>query len=89
MGRLAQDDNPAVLMEVGFQKEAPGAGEIFVYAMAYEAAFEVAPKEQKGMASAFNLFLIGSVPGFFLIARNITPRKWDGHCTAALSHSRT
>lgn len=25
-----------------------GAGEIFIYAMAYEAAFEVAPKEQKG-----------------------------------------
>ena len=38
-----------------------GAGEIFIYAMAYEAAFEVAPKEQKGMASAFNLFLVGSV----------------------------
>ena len=60
-----------------------GAGEIFVYAMAYEAAFEVAPKEQKGMASAFNLFLIGSVPGFIETVLQNALTDWLPPCQAS------
>merc|ERR1712046_115601 len=50
--------------------------------MAYEAAFEVAPKEQKGMASAFNLFLIGSVPGFIETALQNALTHWLPPCIA-------
>lgn len=41
-----------------------GAGEIFAVSAAYEAVFNIAPKEQKAFASAINLFLIGGVPNF-------------------------
>jgi POT family proton-dependent oligopeptide transporter len=39
-----------------------GAGEIFAISAAYEVAFAVAPKEQKALSSAINLFCIGGVP---------------------------
>jgi len=60
-----------------------GAGEILIYAMAYEASFEVAPKEHKGMASAFNLFLVGSVPGFIESALLNALTKWLPVCAAS------
>merc|ERR1712176_781288 len=60
-----------------------GAGEIFIYAMAYEASFEIAPKEHKGMASAFNLFLVGSVPGFMESALLNVLTKWLPVCAAS------
>jgi dipeptide/tripeptide permease len=41
-----------------------GAGEIFAISAAYEAAFVIAPKEQKAFASAINLFFIGAIPNF-------------------------
>jgi dipeptide/tripeptide permease len=41
-----------------------GAGEIFAVSAAYEAAFNIAPKEQKAFASAINLFCIGGIPNF-------------------------
>lgn len=74
------------LISVGYQAFIyifMGAGEIFVYAMAYEAAFEVAPKEHKGLASAFNLFLIGSVPGFIETALQNALTDWLPTCQAS------
>jgi len=41
-----------------------GAGEIFTFSTVYDAAFTIAPKEQKGLASAINLFFIGGLPNF-------------------------
>lgn len=41
-----------------------GVGEIFAVSAAYEAAFNIAPKEQKAFASAINLFCIGGIPNF-------------------------
>jgi len=41
-----------------------GAGEIFTFSTVYDAAFAIAPKEQKGLASAINLFFIGGLPNF-------------------------
>merc|ERR1712176_1705520 len=73
------------LISVGYQAFIylfMGAGEIFIYAMAYEAAFEVAPKEHKGLASAFNLFLVGSVPGFIETAILDALTDWLPTCSA-------
>jgi len=53
-----------------------GAGEIFAVASAYDAAFTIAPKEQKGLASAINLFLIGAVPNFICIALYNACGEW-------------
>jgi dipeptide/tripeptide permease len=41
-----------------------GAGEIFAISSAYEAAFIIAPKNLKALASAINIFLIGGLPKF-------------------------
>mmetsp|Transcript_5492 Transcript_5492/g.13866 ORF Transcript_5492/g.13866 Transcript_5492/m.13866 type:complete len:726 (-) Transcript_5492:3153-5330(-) len=44
-----------------------GAGEIFAVSAAYEAAFSVSPPEKKVLASAVNLFCIGSLPNLICI----------------------
>ena len=44
-----------------------GAGEIFAVSAAYEAAFSVSPPEKKVLASAVNLFCIGSIPNVICI----------------------
>lgn len=41
-----------------------GMGEVLANSAAYEATFAIAPKEQKGLASAINLFMMGSMSGF-------------------------
>ena len=38
--------------------------EVLTNSAGYETAFKIAPSEQKGLASAINLFMIGSLPGF-------------------------
>lgn len=53
-----------------------GAGEIFAISSAYEVAFAIAPKEQKALSSAFNLFCIGAVPNFICIALFHICKKW-------------
>jgi len=53
-----------------------GAGEIFAISTAYEVAFAIAPKEQKALSSAFNLFCIGAVPNFICIALFRMCKKW-------------
>lgn len=44
-----------------------GAGEIWAITTSYEVTFMVAPKEQKGFASAINLFFIGGLPSLICI----------------------
>jgi dipeptide/tripeptide permease len=44
-----------------------GAGEIFATAVGYDVAFKIAPKEQKGLASGINLFVIGAIPNFISV----------------------
>ena len=44
-----------------------GAGEIFAVSAAYEAAFTASPPEKKVLASALNLFCIGSLPNVICI----------------------
>lgn len=44
-----------------------GAGEIFASVAAYEATFTMAPKEQKGLASAVNIFMVGAFPNILCI----------------------
>lgn len=44
-----------------------GAGEIFAVSAAYEVAFTASPPEKKALASAINLFCIGSLPNVFCI----------------------
>lgn len=59
-----------------FQYLLIGMGEIFAVAAAYETAFVVAPKEQKGLASAINLFLIGGVPNYICISLYNACANW-------------
>lgn len=44
-----------------------GAGEIFTWATSYDVAFMIAPKEQKGLASGINLFVLGAISNFICI----------------------
>ncbi|KAL7485725.1 hypothetical protein ACHAW6_011331 [Cyclotella cf. meneghiniana] len=44
-----------------------GIGEIFAVSAAYEFAFTVAPAKMKTLASAANLFMVGSAPNVFCI----------------------
>lgn len=44
-----------------------GIGEIFAMSTSYEAAYIIAPKEQKGLASAFQLFLTGGMSNYICI----------------------
>lgn len=44
-----------------------GAGEILTISIAYDVAFTIAPKEQKGLASGINLFVIGALSNFICI----------------------
>lgn len=53
-----------------------GIGEIFAVSCAYEVAFSAAPPEQKALASATNLFCIGSLPNFFCIILYRTCSTW-------------
>jgi dipeptide/tripeptide permease len=67
-----------------------GAGEIFAVASAYEAAYVIAPKDQKGFSSALNLFLVGAVPNFISISLYNACSMWfpvDGS-DAAYEQSR-
>ena len=45
-----------------------GTGEIFTFTTVYDAAFTIAPKEQKGLASTINLFFITELPNFISMA---------------------
>ena len=38
--------------------------EVLTNSAGYEAAFKIAPSEQKGLASAINLFMMGALPNF-------------------------
>jgi len=53
-----------------------GIGEIFAIATVYEATFVVAPKEQKGLASAINLFFLGGIPNFICVALYNACNSW-------------
>jgi POT family proton-dependent oligopeptide transporter len=53
-----------------------GAGEIFAVSTAYEVAFAIAPREQKALSSAFNLFCIGAVPNFICIGLFHMCKHW-------------
>lgn len=67
-----------------------GAGEIFTFTAVYDAAFQVAPKEQKGLASAINLFFIGGVSNFICIGLYQGCAHWfaEGAGVAAYSESK-
>ena len=41
-----------------------GMGEVLTNPASLEATFRIAPKEQKGLAAAINLFMMGALPGF-------------------------
>jgi hypothetical protein len=41
-----------------------GVGEVFTFSASYEAAFTIAPKSMKSLASAINIFLIGAMPQY-------------------------
>merc|ERR1712241_1373013 len=41
-----------------------GMGEVLTNSASYDTSFRIAPKEQKGLASVINLFMMGSFPGF-------------------------
>lgn len=72
-----------------------GAGEIFAVSAAYEAAFVVAPKEQKALASAINLFLGGGLPNFLCMALDSATKSWfetpdgSGNITTLAAYSET
>lgn len=72
-----------------------GAGEIFAVSAAYEATFVVAPKEQKALASAINLFMIGGLPNFICMGLDNAARPWFetsdgyGNITTLAAYSET
>ena len=53
-----------------------GFGEIFCIASCLELAFAIAPKEQKGLASAINQFIALGLPGFICVALNNAFNSW-------------
>jgi len=53
-----------------------GAGEILTVSCAYDLAFTIAPKEQKGLASGINLFVFGGLSNFIGIALMNGCSKW-------------
>ena len=53
-----------------------GAGEILTISIAYDVAFTISPKEQKGLASGINLFVIGALSNFICIALNKGCDSW-------------
>ena len=53
-----------------------GAGEIFAVSAAYEAAYKVAPKDQKALASAINLFFIGGIPNYICMGMFNAVEPW-------------
>jgi proton-dependent oligopeptide transporter, POT family len=53
-----------------------GCGEIFAFASCLEATFTIAPPEQKGLASALNLFLTMAVSNFICVALNNAFSDW-------------
>lgn len=63
-----------------------GAGEIFAISAAYEAAFLVAPKSQKALASAFNLFLVGGIPSFLSMGLDAATEAWFTDPSTGTSH---
>jgi dipeptide/tripeptide permease len=72
-----------------------GAGEIFAVSAAYEAAYKVAPKEQKALASAINLFFIGGIPNYICMAMFNAATPWftgaegNGHIESLESYTTT
>lgn len=53
-----------------------GAGEILTIALAYDVTFIIAPKEQKGLASGINLFVVGAVSNFICIGIYNYGKSW-------------
>ncbi|KAL3916479.1 MAG: hypothetical protein SGILL_005157, partial [Bacillariaceae sp.] len=53
-----------------------GCGEVFTLASCLEAAFSIAPKEQKGLASAMNQFLSLGLASFICVAMNNACASW-------------
>ena len=53
-----------------------GMGEIFAVSSAYEVAFKASPPNQKGLASAVNLFCVGGIPNFLCIGLYRVGARW-------------
>lgn len=53
-----------------------GTGEIFAISTAYEIAFAIAPKQQKALSSALNLFFTGGVPNFICLGLYRVCQRW-------------
>lgn len=53
-----------------------GTGEIFAISTAYEIAFAIAPKQQKALSSALNLFFTGGVPNFICLGLYRACQRW-------------
>jgi len=64
-----------------------GAGEIFAVSAAYEVAFTASPPEQKVLASALNLFCVGSIPNLFCVVLYNLCRDWFLPTTGKNSNS--
>mmetsp|Transcript_3945 Transcript_3945/g.7583 ORF Transcript_3945/g.7583 Transcript_3945/m.7583 type:complete len:675 (+) Transcript_3945:270-2294(+) len=65
-----------------------GSGEIFAVSAAYEVAFTASPPEKKALASAINLFCVGSLPNVICIMLYHACRKCfiNSHGTASITH---
>ena len=65
-----------------------GAGEIFAVSSAYEAAFSASPPEKKVLASAINLFCIGSIPNVICIGLYNACEGWfrNSRGTTQITH---
>ena len=64
-----------------------GSAEIFVIASSYEAVFVIAPKEQKALASAINIFSVGGLPNLIAIGLYQACQSWfpPGHDAKSLT----
>jgi len=64
--KLQKEDQLNILWQI-FPYFFVGAGEILTLALSYDVAFKIAPKEQKGLASGINLFVMGCVSNLFCL----------------------
>jgi len=53
-----------------------GMGEVLTNSAGYEAAFKIAPSNQKGLAMAINLFMMGSLPSLICIGIKSGVNGW-------------
>lgn len=80
-----KDGSSIAILWQAFNYAFVGIGEVFAMSTSYEAAYIIAPKEQKGLSSAFQLFLTGGLSNYICIGLYNACSMWFPNEDAASS----